>query len=710
MPDNKNPSIENNNNIETPKKRSFFWWNLDLEKKDFLDFRYNTQEEIDKLNNEMMIEDLNSTITQSNNIENQINTKDDELVEESEIEGSADSSLENMQWGVQSPEEKINTEEELMEDDTDNISNKNNEEIVNAELEPESIDEESNLQVNDNQDLEYNEIFEWTDDENDWISSNKIFDPFELNFDDEDENDIENESIESNNENENNSENNDEDNNENYGETVDENSIEGNNEDETENNDEIKNDNENKIMDNNKDEIVDNDEDELSKGNDDVEGNSEDEIIDNNENHTESSDEGTIENNQDSENLNEIKNNDSIENNISEDSEDSNNEIVEDIEDRDIIGNHDEDSIDINDENESEDDDESEDDSKDKVVNNNEDEVVDDDAENDGEENNNEDEIIDNNEDNGIDNDGNDDIESDIQERIINEEYDEVEEDNNENNDIENNTENGILDEEDDKVEEDNTESDIIKNNEDNKISDDEDDNGIWVNTPFIPAGNEESNQTEKTNDTVRKKKRYSREWKQITKEEIELEEWQDIADNENDEEYIPSDEEIFEQEPEFFADDELSKQFMKLVWNARWIFKLERKNGEAESCFKIIGWKNTDTTIEYLFYLIEQPSEPLDLFIKKIERDLANWEEVEHLVQFSYADKKLNIFVDEVILYEDINNADDSSWEYRDTKAILEKFIFLTQTHYDELESEVKRQQEEKQKKRQLQNIFKGF
>jgi hypothetical protein len=44
-----------------------------------------------------MIEDLNSTITQSNNIENQINTKDDELVEESEIEGSADSSLENME-------------------------------------------------------------------------------------------------------------------------------------------------------------------------------------------------------------------------------------------------------------------------------------------------------------------------------------------------------------------------------------------------------------------------------------------------------------------------------------------------------------------------------------------------------------------------------------------------------------------------------------
>jgi hypothetical protein len=38
----------------------------------------------------------------------------------------------------------------------------------------------------------------------------------------------------------------------------------------------------------------------------------------------------------------------------------------------------------------------------------------------------------------------------------------------------------------------------------------------------------------------------------------------------EDDEDYQPSDEELFEREPEFFADDELSQQFMKLVQNVR--------------------------------------------------------------------------------------------------------------------------------------------
>jgi hypothetical protein len=51
------------------------------------------------------------------------------------------------------------------------------------------------------------------------------------------------------------------------------------------------------------------------------------------------------------------------------------------------------------------------------------------------------------------------------------------------------------------------------------------------------------------------------------------------MVNNENDEEYQPSNEELFEYEPEFFADDELSQQFMRLVQNARGIFKLERKD-----------------------------------------------------------------------------------------------------------------------------------
>jgi hypothetical protein len=69
-----------------------------------------------------------------------------------------------------------------------------------------------------------------------------------------------------------------------------------------------------------------------------------------------------------------------------------------------------------------------------------------------------------------------------------------------------------------------------------------------------------------------------------------------------------------------------------------------------------------------------------------------------------------LDIFVDEVILYEKINKSDSDNVEYNDTKSILEKFIFLTDNHYNKLKAEFDKIYEEKKKKRQLQQIFKGF
>ena len=67
-------------------------------------------------------------------------------------------------------------------------------------------------------------------------------------------------------------------------------------------------------------------------------------------------------------------------------------------------------------------------------------------------------------------------------------------------------------------------------------------------------------------------------------------------------------------------------------------------------------------------------------------------------------------MFVDEVILYEKINKSEPNTSEYNDTKSILKKFIFLTENYYDKLKAEFDRIQKEKQKKRQLQQIFKGF
>jgi hypothetical protein len=149
----------------------------------------------------------------------------------------------------------------------------------------------------------------------------------------------------------------------------------------------------------------------------------------------------------------------------------------------------------------------------------------------------------------------------------------------------------------------------------------------------------------------------------------------------------------------------------MRLVQNVRGTFKLEHKDWEQNPYFKIIWWKTDNSILEYLFYLIEEENEPIDLYIKKVETNQENWEENEHLVQFSYNEnKELNIFVDEIILYEKINKSNSDNIEYNDTKAILEKFTFLTDNHYNKLKSELDKQREERRKKRQLQQIFKGF
>ena len=287
-------------------------------------------------------------------------------------------------------------------------------------------------------------------------------------------------------------------------------------------------------------------------------------------------------------------------------------------------------------------------------------------------------------------------------EEVEDENEEEVE---NENEEVED--ENEEVEDENEEVEDENEEVED-ENEENNEEEDKEDDNEDLIINTTIPVNPNKEEKEEKIDH--KKTKKNSATWETLTDEEIKLEQWQDMSDTEDEEAYQPSAEEIFEQEPEFFADDELSQQFMHLIQNVRAIFKLERKDWEQDPYFKILWWKTEDSTIEYLFYLIEEENEPIDLYIKKVETNQDN-EENEHLVQFSYnEEKELNIFVDEIILYEKVNKSDYDSVEYNDTKAILEKFIFLTDNQYSKLKSELDKLREEKQKKKQLQQIFKGF
>ena len=80
MADSNNNNQEIMKNNETPKKHSYFWWKIN---KDLLDFRYNTQEEIDKLNEKMTItNDLDEIIKQTSNLPENKDTDEQENYDE----------------------------------------------------------------------------------------------------------------------------------------------------------------------------------------------------------------------------------------------------------------------------------------------------------------------------------------------------------------------------------------------------------------------------------------------------------------------------------------------------------------------------------------------------------------------------------------------------------------------------------------------------
>ena len=681
MSENKKPSAEKANNQNMPKKRSFFWWSLDINAKDLLDFRHNTQEEIDKLNEEMTTtNDLDDIIKQTRESESNRNInpnkeKDEEFSKEeneedtpiwgndlkqiyepldSDTKANKDKQYNPIEWEIVEDPDKSN-DEENEENKPENGSDEHTniiEESVNIVQESENNHEEAIETKEKKEKVENENVNKTKDDKKEdkiqepelWDSA-KFFDPFEL--------DLEEDEIETSTSNDEilnpfwlNDEENDE-----KQEII--NQKDGSNKDFQ---DSAPNDTEQFTK---LDNFPNNENEDVSKNTkEDNEINKENDAL---------YDEELWNNNEDESNDNEDE---------SDDNEDESEDESDDIEDE-------------SDDNEDESEDKSEDESDD-----------------------NEDESEDKSEDESDDNEDESEDESDDIEDESEDESDDIEdESDDESDDIEDESDDesdDIEDESDDESESDEEfKNEVEEENNEKNNKDKKDETIINTTAPITTDIKDENKRSFKD----KKTKKNSATWEIITKEEIQLEQWQDVPINEDNEEYQPTAEELFEYEPEFFANDELSQQLMHLIQNVRGIFKLERKDWEENTYFKILWWKTENSTLEYLFYLIETEDEPIDLYIKKVETDKESWEENEHLVQFSYnKDKELNIFVDEIILYEKINKYDTATIEYNDTKSILEKFIFLTDNHYDKLKAEIDKQHKEKQKRRQLQQIFKGF
>ncbi len=132
----------------------------------------------------------------------------------------------------------------------------------------------------------------------------------------------------------------------------------------------------------------------------------------------------------------------------------------------------------------------------------------------------------------------------------------------------------------------------------------------------------------------------------------------------------------------------------------------------EDKNMFSFSGGETVQSKIEYQIYLIEDEENHTDLFFKKTETQTESGEEEEHLIQWTYhKDKdKLDIFVDEVILYE---IGDGHFEEEKRENMIIEKlnkFANFFEGYYSDLAKEVQRKKEIEERNRLLHEIFKNF
>jgi len=146
-----------------------------------------------------------------------------------------------------------------------------------------------------------------------------------------------------------------------------------------------------------------------------------------------------------------------------------------------------------------------------------------------------------------------------------------------------------------------------------------------------------------------------------------------------------------------------LIDKFLNLTTIAKNIFSLS----EDKQSFNILGNKNDKSTLEYFIYLVEDEENHLDLFIKKVETNTITDVEDEHLLQRSYntSTQTLDIFVDEILLYQF-----PSSINTTEITTKLEKFWFLFETYYQDLNKAIQEKKEAESKKKQLHEIFRNF
>ncbi len=187
---------------------------------------------------------------------------------------------------------------------------------------------------------------------------------------------------------------------------------------------------------------------------------------------------------------------------------------------------------------------------------------------------------------------------------------------------------------------------------------------------------------------------------------EIDWDQENTIDQKDQDEEAIISDEKKMEMEPANKSD--LIQKFDELVNKTTQLY--DTAGMDDDDYIQLIGGNNGKSSINYNLRLIKEEDQNDRILISKIETDNDSSLQEQNNLHLKKNDGSLQIILDEVLLYDEVQDLQDDDNKKMQVVDKLNKFIFLVGEELKIYERDQKEKQRMEQERRKLRDIFRNF
>ncbi len=154
----------------------------------------------------------------------------------------------------------------------------------------------------------------------------------------------------------------------------------------------------------------------------------------------------------------------------------------------------------------------------------------------------------------------------------------------------------------------------------------------------------------------------------------------------------------------------DVQKKFGELFFTTKKIYELKNTLWTTDEVFDIL-WANNDKIFISYRFLIDDTQDPI-LFITKIEQNKETEEELVNELKFEFSEAKnsLEVSINDILLFDEIQDFTDDPKKKMQVIDKLNKFIFLTSEEVRKLEKEIKENEENEKERKKLQEVFRNF